>query len=310
MTETKPSAPAITLGDVRTGTRTAPDRILVLGVEGVGKSTFGSEAPSPIFIAAEDGIRHLDVASFPEPTSWRQVLESVDALRKEQHSYKTLVVDTVDFIEPLVWKAICDRNKWSSIEEPGFRKGYMISVGEWRKFFATLDKLRIERGMEVILLGHAAVKNFNNPAGEDYSRFELATDKQASALIKAWTDINLFAVFEEFTVEKKSKIKGVSSGARVIHTERTAVWDAKHRDPLPPTISFTYAEFDAARKAGLQVDTETLLKECLDLAAQAGHKGDGKVVSVIKSRKGDAPGLIRALNKLRLEVAEKKGEES
>ena len=64
------------LDAVRRGVRPAPDRILVVGTEGVGKSTFASEAPAPIFIAAEDGIRHLAVASFPEPTSFADVMDA------------------------------------------------------------------------------------------------------------------------------------------------------------------------------------------------------------------------------------------
>ena len=39
-----------------TRARAKPPRILVYGTEGIGKSTFGSQAPKPIFVQTEDGL--------------------------------------------------------------------------------------------------------------------------------------------------------------------------------------------------------------------------------------------------------------
>src|SRR3990167_8891677 len=106
------------LSSIRRGIRQAPDRILLYGTEGIGKSTFGAHAPDPIFLAAEDGVRHLDVASFPEPKTWAEVMEAVGTLLTETHTYKTLVVDTLDWIEPLIADDVCTRNRWANIEAP------------------------------------------------------------------------------------------------------------------------------------------------------------------------------------------------
>lgn len=254
------AAPAVaksrmTLDALRRGQRPAPDRILLVGTEGVGKSTFAASAPNPIFIAAEDGVRHLDVASFPEPQSFGDVLAAVATLRNDPHEFRTLVIDTVDWVEPLVWADACRRNKWfddegnPDIEKPGYGKGYNAAVDDWRRLVVALDGLRSARGMEIILLAHASIKTFSNPSGPDYSRYECKLAKAAAALLREWCDANLFAVHEDFVTEAKgaTKSKGFSSGRRVLKTERCAAWDAKNRHGLPEELPLDYAAYAAAR---------------------------------------------------------------
>ena len=55
----------MTLDAITRGKIEKPLRLLVIGVDGVGKSTFAAAAPSPIFLDAEDGSNNLDVARLP-----------------------------------------------------------------------------------------------------------------------------------------------------------------------------------------------------------------------------------------------------
>ena len=232
----------------------APDRILVYGVEGVGKSSFGAAAPSPIFLAAEDGIRHLSgVQQFPEPRNLADVYAMLGELAAGGHGFKTLVVDSVDWLDPIIARAVCERNKWDDLGSPGYGNGYTPFVEEWRKVLAALDRVRAA-GLEIILIGHAKVATFSNPKGPDFSRYELATLKQSAPIIKQWADHVFFANFDDHVVVARSrgaevlqKGKGVSSGERVLHTTHDAAWDAKVRGNFPVTIPLSYADFDAAR---------------------------------------------------------------
>src|SRR4051812_12199161 len=99
----------MTLASIRTGRRQTPDRIMLYGVEGVGKSTFAADAPAPIFIASEDGVAHLDVPSFPGLGTFQDALDAVRTLTDDPHDYRTAVIDTVDWLEPLMWREICRR---------------------------------------------------------------------------------------------------------------------------------------------------------------------------------------------------------
>lgn len=299
----------MTLGSVRRGTRQAPDRILLVGVEGIGKSTFGACAPAPIFLAAEDGIRHLDVASFPEPKCYEDCLDAVATLTTTEHPYKTLVCDTVDWIEPLIVEAVCKRNGWTDVEAPGYGKGWVAVTAEWRTFLLALDRLRAAKGMEIILLAHAALKTVTNPSGPDYSRYEGKLNKGALALVKEWTDVNLFAIHEESVAKLKGELKNKvqQTGRRIIHTERGAGWDAKNRHNLPPILALDYAEYAAAREKNQTADPAVLDAEARTLLTTWAPPSDAlaKMTVRLDAIKGDAVALARAVDFLKTKVAEK-----
>ena len=148
------------------------------------------------------------------------------------------MIDTVDWLEPLMWQAICKREGWENIESPGYGKGFNVTPDEWRKLIAALEKMQAKRGLHVILLAHAHIKSFSNPDGHDFSRYEPKLHRFGAAICKEWSKAVLFAIFEEFAIKKSGelKAKGSSTGRRVIKTERTAAYDAKNRCDLPTVV--------------------------------------------------------------------------
>jgi hypothetical protein len=299
------------LSSITTKVERQPDRILMVGTEGVGKTTFAAESEAPVFLCAEDGIPVIlgEVPRFPTPESVEDVLGAIRTLIREEHFYRTLVVDTVDWLEPIVWRDLCARNKWANIETPGYGKGYVAATEEWRKILAALDVLRQRRGMEVILLAHAAIKNFANPAGDDYSRYECKLNKGAAALLKEWADVNLFAIHEEFARIEGGKVtkKGVSTGRRVIHTERTAAWDAKNRYALPTELPLNYGDYAEARAAAKPADPAELKAEAEALLAELSLDEQTTKQTEEWLKKAEARGaatLARAVDRLRSKVAE------
>ncbi len=289
--------PRMTLQSVRKGKRPAPDRILLHGTEGVGKTTFGAESPNSIFICTEDGARKFDVASFPEPESFRDVIDAIKSLETTDHDFKTLVIDSIDWVAHLINDYVCAREKWSQEDFEKYGRGCKVWMNEWRQLLSALDSLRLKKGMEIILISHTKVGSFKNPSGDDFMRYVLAVPgTEAPALVIGWADTVLFAAHEEFTSgdPKKGKVKGVSSGKRLLHTERTAAWDAKNRDGLPPVIPLSYAEFDAARKGAGSPTVEELHEECVRLA-----EGNEEALAYIEENKDNKHALVQALNTLR-----------
>lgn len=231
------------LDSVKRGKVIKPARVVLYGTEGVGKSTVGADAPSPIFIGAEDGTAQLDVARFPEPETWADVLESIETLAAEEHDFKTLVIDTADWLEPLCAEHVITAKRG---EDLSYGRDVAYQVDEWRRMLSRLDKLRDAKGMAILVLAHSHVKTFNNPEGDDYDRFSMKLAPKISALLREWPDAVLFANYETLTVkEKGSRTKGVRGTARFIHTERTAAFDAKNRFSLRPRIPLSWADFAA-----------------------------------------------------------------
>lgn len=270
----------MSLKSITSGRQKRPLRIVLAGVEGVGKSSFAAAAPSPIFLACEEGTAHLDVQRFPKPEKWTDVLEAIRTLETEPHEFKTLVVDTVDAAQPLLWAHICARDSSSktplkSVEDYGYGKGYEVALDEWRVFLAALDRLR-DRGMNIVLIAHSHIKPFKNPEGLDFDRYEIKLHHKAAGLVKEWSDCVLFANFETIAAQDRLKrVRGVSTGARFLYTTRTAAYDAKNRQNLPESLPLSWDEFSAAVEANQTADSATLTlsiseaAEGLDAATKA-----------------------------------------
>lgn len=306
-----PAAPSrMTLKHLVVGRQARPLRVLMMGVEGVGKSTFGADAPAPIFLGAEDGTAHLDVTRFPMPITWGDVLEAVRTLTEEEHQFKTLVLDTLDWAEPLVWASICKRDNQPNIEAYGYGKGYQAALDEWRVFLAALERLRERRGMHVVLLAHAWIKPFKNPEGDDYDRWELKLHAKAGGLLKEWCDAVLFANYETFA-EKDSKtkrVKGVSTGSRLIYTNRTAAYDAKNRFSLPDSLPLNWEDFFQAVQLHQPADPAALAKAIEEKAKRLGGDIETKALDLAKRHAGNSAELAKLNDRLNAKLAEREQE--
>lgn len=303
--EAKPSR--MTLANIISGKIDSPDRIFVLGVEGVGKTTFGADAPEPIFISTESGTGRVKTSRFPEPETYDDVLAAVETLLLTEHTYKTLVIDTIDWLWPLITADVVRRNGVTNIEEVGggYGKGYEAARSEMKSFLSKLEQLRMKRSMRVILLAHVLVKPFKNPKGPDYDRYQAAFDEKAYGIVKQWVDQVVFATFEETISEQKGRAKGVSTGRRVMYSEHSAAFDAKNRLELPQLLPFSWADFAEARagESDERPVAADLIADCVELATNLGLPEDHKARVAITAAGDNVEQLIRILNKLRTMAA-------
>jgi hypothetical protein len=299
--------PRMTIGSVLKGRREAPIRVLVYGTEGIGKSTFGAEAPSPIFLGAEDGTAQLDVERFPTPESWQDVLDAVRVLETDAHEYRTLVVDTLDWAEPLLWEHICKRDGQPNIEGYGYGKGYNAALDEWRVFLSALERLRKAKGLNIILVAHSWIRPFKNPEGEDFDRYELKLNAKAGGLIKEWADAVLFANYETLVAKdgKTKRTRGVDTGARLLFTERRAAYDAKNRHGLPPFLPLSWADFEVAVKKHQPATPEALAKEVQRKAEELGGEEGKAILAALGRAAGDPQKLAYLNNRANAKLAQK-----
>lgn len=290
---------------VKRGKVAAPLRVLMYSAEGVGKSTFAAGSPSPIFISAENGTNELDIARYV-PETFADVLQFIDELLKESHEYKTIVVDPLNHVEPMVFAQVVGTSG-KSIEDysGGYGKGYAAALDQWRILVSGLERLWT-RGMNIVLLAHSSVKAFNDPEGPSYDRYEPALNAKAAGLMKQWVDFVLFARNESFSKVDATtkKAKGFSTGKRVIHSVWTAAYDAKSRVRLPEELPLSWADFASAVENG-RADVEGLKREIAALVEAIGDADVAKkATALVASSKDDVGVLAGILNGLNIRAKE------
>lgn len=304
---TATAASRMTLDAIRKGKIVRPVLVTLYGVEGIGKSTFGSRSPRPIFIGSEDGTDHLDVERFPQLQTWDEMYEALRTLGTTQHEYKTLVVDTLDWCEPMIWRHICQRDGKTDIEEYGYGKGYNAAVDEWRRFLSVLGRLRDVKEMNITLLAHSWIKPFKNPEGEDFDRYQMKLHDKAAGLIKEWSDCVLFANYETFAKKdpKTKRVRGVSTGARMIYTQRTAAYDAKNHFDLPESMPLNWDDFYAAVQAHRPADPVALIEEITRKAKEIGGDTEARALEAMQKYNTDPAMLAHVNDRLNALLAQK-----
>jgi hypothetical protein len=236
----------------KTQRNSLPPRVVIHGAQKVGKSTFAAGAYNPIFIPLEDGLSGIETNAFNDGRPFKTYEEVEQALGAldSAHEYGTVVVDSTDWLEPLIWDYTCRKNNWASIEAPGYGRGYIEANHVWRSFLAKLNALRMERGMAVILIAHSAVKRFEAPDSEAFDRYELKMQKGALGLIVEWADAILFAQ-EETAIKKEAngqnvRARGVSTGRRIVQTNAKPSFIAGNRYGLPDVLPLEWSALVSA----------------------------------------------------------------
>ncbi len=239
-----------------------PPVVYLYGVGGIGKTTFASFAPDPVFLMTEDGLMspHLNkckylardgqrlVQSFDEMNYW------LDALASTDHGYKSVVVDSLDAFEPLVWRETCERHGWKSIESPGFGKGYVEAEQLWREFLSRIMRLRNERDMCCIMIGHNNVNQVQMPDAEPYNQYAPAMHKRAAKLVYNESDCVLFAMrpvtvitdegkFSSAKNQQVAQRRAKSDDNVRLYTQERGGWQAKNRYDMPSWIPFDFNIF-------------------------------------------------------------------
>lgn len=222
-------------------------KLVVYGVEGVGKTTLASKMPDPLFIDTEGGSSYLDVRRLDTPKSWTALMQDIDEVIAEVPC-STLVIDTADWAERLCSEWVCKREGKASIEDFGYGKGYVKMAEEFGRL---LDKLTdvTGAGMHVALLAHAEVRKFEEPnEASAYDRWELKLSKtgqkKIAPMVKEWADALLFLnyaqIIENVAKEGQAPRYKARGGKRTVYATHHACWDAKNRWGLPDEFPLSW----------------------------------------------------------------------
>ena len=219
-----------------------PQKVVLYGVEGVGKTTLAAQFPDPLFIDTEGGTEGYDVARTQAPQSWTALKDLVRAVAAERPC-GTLVLDTADWAERLLCAELCAKNKWQSMEALNYGKCWQYALEEFGRLLDLLTDVR-DAGMNVVVTAHATVSKFDQPdEAASYDRWTMKMYKRDAGLLKEWADALLFVNYKTVVemVGEGFSAKGKARGAkRTIFTTHHAAWDAKNRWGLPDEVPLGY----------------------------------------------------------------------
>jgi hypothetical protein len=225
-----------------------PPRVTVHGPAGVGKTTFACQAPAPIMIPVEDGAAQVGVDRVPLCRKSAAVFAALDGLLTESHPYETVIIDSIDWLERLLHEEHAASLGVVSIADVPYGRGYTAILPSWEKLRRTLDRLRDEKGMAVVLIAHTEVKHQEPPDSEPYDASVLKLHKGAAAIITEWSDVVGYASLESRVKETDAgfgrKItRGTTTGKRILRTHPNPAFTAKTRYALPDKIALTWGDF-------------------------------------------------------------------
>lgn len=235
---------AISLADITQGAPKRAPLTLIHGTPGIGKTTFATCARSPIVMRTEDGLGEIEVATFPEFETYDQFMEAMASLF-EEHDFKTVVIDSLSALEPMIWKKVAEDHGKNNLEDIGYGKGYIYALDYWREVVEACKAL-CRQGIMPILIAHTDIVKFDSPETDPYDRYQIKLHKKAFQFLYEQCDIIGFAS-EPVLVKKQDKDakkgRGLSKGVRTLTLIENAAVIAKNRYSMPDKVDLVWDEF-------------------------------------------------------------------
>jgi hypothetical protein len=223
------------------GKEKRPLKIVIYGPEGIGKSTFASQFPDPLFIDTEGGTSNLDIRRIKCNKSWNELISIVKEIYDNPTICKTVILDTADWSEFLCINAVCEKYRKNNIEDFGFGKGYVYLLDEYSKLLTHLDCL-IEVGINVVITAHAKPRKFELPEEQGaFDRYEMKLTRQVAPLLKEWCDALFFVNYKIYVITTETNSKKAQGGKRVLYTTHNPAYDAKNRFDLPEELELNFS---------------------------------------------------------------------
>jgi len=209
----------------------------ITGDAGLGKTSLASTFPSPIFIRAEDGLQAVPSESrpdaFPLLSNTDQLWEQLTALIKEDHKYKTLVVDSVTQLDTLFTNYIVDTDlkKPKSIAQAlgGYGAGFQALSslhGRVRKAAGILNETK---GMNIVFIAHSETETIELPDADPYTRYNIRMQKKSVSHYTDNVDLVGYLKLETHTMGDGERKKAISDGTRILVTYASASNVSKNR---------------------------------------------------------------------------------
>lgn len=224
---------AINLAELQKTTQHPP--IIVLhGHEGIGKSTTANGFPGAYWLNLENSTYDFEPNMVQVPKTYSELLDHLSALAEQQHSFKTLIIDTLDKVEIMMTEFVCASNGWKSISDPDYGKGYGKRSAEFQNFWNHIKAIN-DRGIAIVIIAHTMITEIKDPILPTYDRHTINIYKTENAFIRREADLVGYCMIEVNTRSGGEKRNlATTAGRRVIKVRPHPAYDAKTRKVAMP----------------------------------------------------------------------------
>lgn len=283
--------------NITKGIISKPVKVCVYGVEGIGKTTFTSQFPEPLFFDLDKGSAQLDVSRVTDITSWPLLMSNIKEVYDNPTICKTLVIDTADAAERMCIDYICGKFNKKGIEDFGYGAGYTYLVEEFARFLVQLNAC-IGQGINVVVLAHAVLKTVTLPEEMGtYDHWELKlsskTTNKVAPLVKEWADLLLFANYKTILIEDGTR-KKAAGGKRIMYTTHTTFADAKNRFSLAEELPFDYNEIARLIPNGAAPSVKPMQEKKQDAKQKTVKKSEPEPAGQIQDTAAPATSTVNA----------------
>lgn len=210
----------------------------ICGDSGIGKTVLACSFPNPIVVRAEDGLQSIPTErrpdAFPIVQKADDLFDQLLQLIKEDHSYKTLVIDSATALDRMFVQHVVDSDpkKPKSINQA--LGGYGAGLNSVAAMHARVRKacaiLNETKGMHIIFIAHADTETMELPDEDAYTRYSLRLNKKSVPYYVDDVDLVGFLKLETHTMgEEGQRKKAISDGTRVLVSYTTAANVSKNR---------------------------------------------------------------------------------
>jgi hypothetical protein len=286
--------------DARRGRIRAPLKTCIYGGPGIGKTTFAASAPGVVLIPVEEGAEQIGCDRLPQPQTWSELLEQLDALAQQKHDWKNVAIDTLGAAEELAETVVMGSDRSMRDAAGGYGAGYDVLAGEWKLFLSRLERLR-KNGIGVILIAHAQVKAFADPTLGSYDRYIPRLRERTWGQVHAWCDDVLFArkTVGIAKTGKHDRARAVFGEERTVHPIAGAGFEAKNRYGLAAPFPLEWSAWMAGVDA-FWADGDVVRQRIAELAASSGNEAYVKrATELVEAAKGDTRRLLLIESQLR-----------
>lgn len=221
---------------ISNSTTDRPQRVVIYGAPGVGKTQLAMAFPAPVFLCAEEGLGARPVARFDGTCStYAQVKEAFTQLYREPHEFKTIVLDSVDWLMPAIAGEGCARHNCKSMDDSAattYGRGHGWARDVLSDVLKMADAVAQKRGMHIVLIAHAAAVDTRDPGGEKYTAWGLGVQRLCAQLVTEWSDEIWFVATDVCARPENTRTHerlGYGTSDRVVHVAPNPAWLAKTR---------------------------------------------------------------------------------